>query len=142
MQKTDDLDDETKFNPFDMWDGANFRLRVAMVDEYPNYDKSKFDAPSPIATEDDEIERLWRTSHELAFLTDKESFKSYEELQKRMNDVLGLRPSEGVSTPKSIVDDNEIPDFTKSTADLVRNPADDAEEEDLDKWLKELGNAD
>lgn len=137
MQKTDDLDDDVKFNPFDLWDGANFRLRVSVVDDYPNYDKSKFESPTPVADSDEEIEQIWRSQHSLDFLTDAENFKTYEELQKRLNDVLGLS-----SAPTLRKAEVEEPPFEMENTQVTnsKEQSDDSSDEDLEKWLKELAN--
>lgn len=147
MQQTDELDSDEKFNPFDLWDGANFRLRVSVVEEYPNYDKSKFEAPSPVADTDEEIEKIWKAEHSLAFLTDPTTFKSYEELQARLNDVLGesgtskpAAPAKA-STPRTIADeDDDVSTVTTSTKPSA--PAEDETDEDLENWLANLGSSD
>lgn len=141
MQATDELDSDEKFNPFDLWDGANFRLRVSTVEEYPNYDKSKFEAPSPVADTDEEIEKIWKAEHSLAFLTDPTTFKTFEELQSRLNDVLGsdagpvksAAPVQKAQTPRTIVDDNEVDTVSTSA------PVEEDNDEDLEKWLATLG---
>lgn len=145
MQKTDDLDDDDKFNPFDLWDGANFRLRVQMVEGYPNYDKSKFEAPSPVSDDDDEIKKIWEGQHSLAFLTDPAGFKTYEELQARLNDVLGVsspapsRPAPQASQKNtSEEDESDLPWDSGSTSSSSDGGAEEGE--DLEAWLKSLGS--
>lgn len=143
MQATDELDSDEKFNPFDLWDGANFRLRVSIVDDYPNYDKSKFESPSPVADTDEEIEKIWKSEHSLAFLTDPTTFKTFEELQARLNDVLGNDVTPRASAPaakaaRTIADEDDVATVsTKSSA-----PAEDDTDEDLENWLKNLGSDD
>jgi ElaB/YqjD/DUF883 family membrane-anchored ribosome-binding protein len=82
------FEDQKKVNPFDFWEGANFRLRVYKDGQYPNYDKSKFDEPSQISDIDDELEVLWKKQHPLMPLVDRSAFKSYDELKARMDKVL------------------------------------------------------
>ena len=50
--------DEKAVNPFDFWDGANFKLKIRQVEGYRNYDKSEFDSVSAISNDDDEIKRI------------------------------------------------------------------------------------
>lgn len=80
--------DEQPVNPFDFWDGANFKLKIRTVEGYRNYDKSEFSEPSPIASSDDEIAALWDKQHPLKPFVDPANFKSYEELKKRLDMVL------------------------------------------------------
>lgn len=81
--------DEKPINPFDLWEGANFKIKARKVDGFRNYDKSEFDDPSPIADSDEDIERIWKTAHSLQAFLDPKIYKSYEELEKKMLKVLG-----------------------------------------------------
>lgn len=83
------FEDESPVNPFDFWEGANFRLRIRQVEGYRNYDKSAFDSPSAIADDDAELEAIWKRQYPLGELIDPKNFKSYEELQQKLNRVLG-----------------------------------------------------
>ena len=87
MQPT--FEDEKPVNPFDLWEGANFKLRIRQVEGYRNYDKSEFDGPSPLAEDDAELERVWKQAHSLAAFLDPSNFKSYDELKTKLNAVLG-----------------------------------------------------
>lgn len=87
------LIDEDKVNPFDPWEGANFRLRAKMVDKFPNYDNSSFDSPSALFDDDEKIESIWRQQYKLQELLNESNFKSYDELKQRLNVVLGLNES-------------------------------------------------
>jgi hypothetical protein len=84
------FEDETPVNPFDLWEGANFRLKVRMADGYPSYDKSDFDSPSPLFNDDDKLEEVWKQEHSLTEVIDPKNFKTYEELQAKLHKVLGL----------------------------------------------------
>ena len=87
MQPT--FEDEKPVNPFDLWEGANFKLRIRQVEGYRNYDKSEFDGPSALSDDDAELERIWKQSHSLAAFLDPSNFKSYDELKAKLNAVLG-----------------------------------------------------
>lgn len=87
MQPT--FEDEKPVNPFDLWEGANFKLRIRQVEGYRNYDKSEFDGPSPLSEDDAELERVWKQAHSLAAFLDPSNFKSYDELKAKLNAVLG-----------------------------------------------------
>lgn len=76
-------------NPFDLWKGANFKLRMRTVEGYPNYDQSVFDAPSAISDDDAHLEKLWKSEYSLKEFIDPKNFKSYEELKRKLEEVLG-----------------------------------------------------
>lgn len=102
------FEDEVKVNPFDMWEGANFRLKIRMFEGYPNYDKSEFDSPGPLFEDDDRMESVWKQCHSLKEVIAPHNFKSYEELQARLHRVLGLTsdaPRNNSSTAPSFEDD-------------------------------------
>ena len=82
--------DETPVDPFNFWKGADFKLKIRKVDGYWNYDKSEFAAPGTLGNfDDDKLESIWKEGHSLADFEDPKNFKSYEQLQARLNLVLG-----------------------------------------------------
>ena len=83
-----EFEDETPINPFDFWEGANFKLKIRKVDGYWNYDKSEFDAPSALFDNDGKIEEVWKSAYPLAEFSASTNFKSYEELKTRLDAVL------------------------------------------------------
>ena len=82
------FEDETPVNPFHFWEGANFKLKIRKVDGYWNYDKSEFEAPSPLFDNDDAIEEVWKQQYALNEFTAPTNFKSYDELKTRLDMVL------------------------------------------------------
>jgi hypothetical protein len=81
-------------DPFDLWNGADFKIKVKTVKEssgatYPNYDESSFMSPSALSDDDEELERIWKQCHSLQEIISPDKFKSEEELQKRLDFVLG-----------------------------------------------------
>ena len=85
-----EFQDETPVNPFDMWKGANFRLKIRQVEGYRNYDKSEFDMPSEIEGGDERLEEIWKSEHSLKAFIDPSTFKSYSELEAKLHRVLGI----------------------------------------------------
>lgn len=81
--------DEDPINPFDLWAGANFKLKIRNVEGYRNYDKSEFAAAGPLFEDDSELESVWKQEHSLQNFLAPSNFKSYEELSKRLAAVLG-----------------------------------------------------
>jgi hypothetical protein len=85
-----EFEDEEPINPFDFWAGANFRLKIRKVEGYWNYDKSEFDTAGPLLEDDEALEAIWKKEYSLSAILAPDQFKSYEELEKRMNYVLGI----------------------------------------------------
>ncbi|WLW36838.1 single-stranded DNA-binding protein [Synechococcus phage S-8S29] len=86
--------DETPVDPFNFWKGADFKLKIRKVDGYWNYDKSEFAAPGTLGNfDDDKLEKIWGQGYSLAEFEDPKNFKSYEQLQARLNLVLGKGPA-------------------------------------------------
>ncbi len=84
-----EFQDETPVNVFDLWEGANFKLKIRTVAGYWNYDASEFTAPSALSADDEEMERIWKQEYSLESFVAPSEFKSYEELQARQDLVLG-----------------------------------------------------
>lgn len=126
-----DYDPTNAVFPFDLWKGANFRLKMRMVDGYRNYDLSQFDSPGPLKNSDEELEKIWEQEHSLKEFLDPKNFKSYEALEKHLNKVLNL---EGTTTlPQSTT-------VTEKPKSLIpQHTSDDEEDEDL-KAFKALAN--
>ena len=96
-----EFEDETPINPFDLWEGANFKLKICKVAGFWNYDKSEFDSPSALASDDAELEAVWKKEYSLTSFTADDQFKSYEELQTRLNEVLGTNKRAAAPTVDS-----------------------------------------
>ena len=84
------FEDEKAVNPFDLWVGANFKLKIRKVEGYQNYDKSEFESPSPLLSDDEKLEAIWKKEYSLKEFLAPENFKSYDELKARLDKVLGL----------------------------------------------------
>ena len=94
--------DEKAVNPFDLWDGANFKLKVRKISGFINYDKSEFYSPSELFDGDDvQLEEIWKKQYSLTAFTDPSNFKSYDELKQRLMEVVGddIRSNDGTSAP-------------------------------------------
>jgi hypothetical protein len=122
------FEDETAINPFDLWKGANFKLKIRKVEGYQNYDKSEFESASPLLNDDDAMEAIWKKENSLSEMTKESEFKSYDALKQRLDKVLGLNgevikpkttveqikeaPKKPVAEP-SLSDDDDISYFSK-----------------------------
>ena len=80
--------DTDPINPFDFWEGANFKLKLRKVDGYWNYDLSSFDGPTKLLDDDDELESVWDGQYSLSEFTAPSNFKTYDELKTRLDMVL------------------------------------------------------
>ena len=87
-----EFEDEEAIDPFDFWQGANFKLKAKNVAGYRNYDSSEFAATSALLDDDDAMEAVWKKEHSLAELVANDQFKSYDELKTRLGYVLGNKP--------------------------------------------------
>ena len=98
--------DETPLNPFDFWEGANFKLKIRQVDGYANYDKSEFASQSKLYDGDDaKCEAIWKQQHSLQDLVSVDNFKSYQELESRFNTVIAHIHQDFVGTIEESTDD-------------------------------------
>lgn len=88
-QMNPEFEDESPVNPFDFWDGANFKMKIRNVEGYRNYDRSEFDSTSSLSDDDEALEKIWNSQYSLAEFTDRKNFKSFSELQAKLNRVLG-----------------------------------------------------
>jgi len=131
------FDDEEPINPFDFWQGANFKLKIRKVDGYWNYDKSEFEGSSPLFDNDDEIEEVWKNQYALKEFTDTTNFKSYDELKTRLNIVLAGTTTVGNAT--TLLEDESVADVVVDTK-VAPTPKvsvdDDDQEETLDYFQK------
>ena len=102
-----EFEDETPINPFDFWQGANFKLKIRKVDGYWNYDKSEFDAPAPLLDDDDALEAVWKKEYSLADFTAQSNFKSYDDLERRLKSVLGQKKAQAPRFDEELEDESE-----------------------------------
>ena len=84
-----EFEDENAINPFDFWQGADFKIKIKKVAGFWNYDSSEFAAPSPLLSDDEALEALWKKEYSLQELVSSDKFKSYDDLKTRLAYVLG-----------------------------------------------------
>jgi hypothetical protein len=117
--------DETPMNPFDFWEGANFKIKIRQVEGYRNYDKSEFDTSAALSDDDAKLEKIWKSEHSLKEFIDAKHFKSYDQLKARLTLVLGLNGVTQISSKAedttltsapSLGDDDEV-DYFRSLAE-------------------------
>jgi hypothetical protein len=128
------FEDEKPINPFDFWEGANFKLKIRNVEGYRNYDKSEFDGPSAISEDDSKIEAIWDGQHSLLEFLDEKHFKSYDDLKKKFNMVMGL--TGGLAATKSaedtFLDNYPVSESTNSPPPVMEKKVEKAPAKEVD----------
>jgi hypothetical protein len=134
--------DEEAINPFDFWSGANFKLKIRKVEGYWNYDKSEFDKPSTLLDDDDKLERIYKGLNDLNEFSAASNFKSYEDLKKRLDYVLGAK-APARQDPETVEEDQQweaerrgesTPSRSTPSFEIAR-PAVQEDDEDADDAL-------
>ena len=128
-----EFEDESPVNPFDLWEGANFKLKIRQVEGYRNYDKSEFDKSTQLVEDETELEKIWNSEYALTEFTGDDQFKSYEDLKARLDSVLIVETTlpevrSPVSKPKT-ADDEDTPSTDKKTSS-------EGEDEDMSYFAK------
>ena len=98
-----EFEDENAINPFDFWQGADFKIKIKKVAGFWNYDSSEFAAVSPLLPDDEALEALWKKEYSLQELVSSDKFKSYDDLKTRLAYVLGNK-----SKPSSFVEEDNF----------------------------------
>ena len=137
------FEDEQPINPFDLWGGANFKLKIRKVEGYQNYDKSEFESASELYDGDDaKLEKLWQSEYSLKEFLDKKHFKSYDELKTRLARVLGSLPNTPAEPRTATVEAVKVAPVEKAeTPDIDKPWADDDDELIMDHFAA-LANED
>jgi len=117
-----EFEDEEAIDPFDFWQGANFKLKAKNVAGYRNYDSSEFARPDALLDDDDAMEAIWKKEYSLAELVAADQFKDYDALKKRLDYVLGNKGTPRYQDP----DEGEEEEFTRgSSRDLTEDLRDE-----------------
>ena len=143
-----EFEDETPINPFDFWQGANFKLKIVKKDGFWNYDKSEFDSLAPLLDDDDALEAIWKKEYSLAAVTATDQFKSYEDLERRLKYVLGKKPAQSRYIPDSELEDESEGKYAvaeKTVAQAVSTPTlsttVDKDEDDALSYFQKLAES-
>ena len=133
-----EFEDETPIDPFDFWQGANFKLKITKKDGYWNYDKSEFESPSVLGDFDDDVlEAIWKKANALTEFTNSESMKTYEQLDTRLKAVLGKPKTQKVD--ESFEDEEEFSAPPKNEPSFtIAKPAVADEDDDALSYFQRL----
>ena len=132
------FEDETPINPFDFWEGAEFKLKIRKVDGFWNYDKSEFAAPSPISDDESKIESIWKSQYSLAEYTAPTNFKSYDELSTRFHAVISGTTTVGNVSEE--MDDEPVATPVIDTKPVESPTTSQEEEDDTMDYFSKLAN--
>jgi len=143
-----EFEDEEPINPFDFWQGANFKLKIKKVAGYWNYDSSEFDRPGPLLNDDDALEAIWKKQYSLSALSAADQFKTYEDLKKRLDYVLGTRGVPKYQDPETMDEEASFqaqgqsftPKFREEEPALpsLENTSNSEEEDDALSYFQKL----
>jgi len=146
-----EFEDEEPINPFDFWQGANFKLKIKKVAGYWNYDSSEFARQEPLLDDDDAMEELWKKEYSLTAIVAPDQFKSYDELRTRLDYVLGIKGTPRFQDQETVEEEQQfrsenraepapsVPQSMKEElTDLSSNNAD--EEDDTLSYFQRLAD--
>ena len=143
-----EFEDETPIDPFDFWTGANFKLKAKNVAGYRNYDSSEFASQGALLNDDDAMEAIWKKQYSLAEFVSPDQFKSYEEMKKRLDSVLGGK-STRVDSEVEDEDDyrGPAPSLTEDLRSELNNlkptrPVEDDDDDDALSYFAKLASDD
>ena len=139
------FEDEKPVNVFDFWEGANFKLRMRKKDGYANYDESAFMEPAAIANDDESILHIAKSQVKLSEFTDRKNFKSYDELKKKLNEVLSGDSFASKSAAQIAEDEDrpvaQAPKIASKPAPAPKNVVED-DDEDVMSYFQKIAKED
>ena len=133
-----EFEDEEAIDPFDFWQGANFKLKAKNVAGYRNYDSSEFTTVTPLLDDDDAMEALWKKQDSLQEFVAADQFKSYDDLKKRLEYVLGNKGQ--VRQDPEVVDEDDDRGSAEQlvTAATTSKPSTSEEDDDALSYFAKL----
>ena len=138
-----EFEDESPINPFDFWEGANFKLKIRKVDGFWNYDKSEFDSKTAVKPNDEAIEEIWTKQYPLKPFLAPDNFKSYDELKAKLDKVLsGVRSTgtaEDVAIPPAKSNNSPV---VNETVDTSSTPITDKDSDETLDYFSKLAEED
>lgn len=129
------FEDDPTINAFDMWLGADFRLKAQTDGSYRSYDSSEFSSPNPISEDDSEIEKIWNQVYPLLPLVAEDQFESYSDLKKRFDQVTGTKSTSSFNM------DEEDDQRSASSSSVVESDDDEEDDDETLSFFKQLSEA-
>ena len=137
-----EFEDEEAIDPFDFWQGANFKLKAKNVAGYRNYDSSEFASQSPLLEDDDAMEAIWKKQSSLEEFSAASQFKTYDELKTRLEYVLGKRGTTPVAQDPEVQEEEyevETP-APRETVSSVARSSSEIEDDDTLSYFQKLAD--
>ncbi len=133
--------DEAPVNPFDFWEGANFKIKIRKVDGWVNYDKSEFDSQTELYDGDDaKLETVYNSMHDLNEFTDPKNYKSYSELKAKLDSVLGTQPT--IREEIALGEETPAPQMREMPPQSIEEASDtENDDDDTMKYFAQLANS-
>ena len=132
-----EFEDETATNPFDFWEGADLKLKIRNVEGYRNYDKSEFAEVSPLLDGDDsKLETVYESMFSLQEFLDRKNFKTYAELQAKLDMVLGLAGATATAPSVMSAEENVVEMPVQKEASAPKIESSDSDDENLSFFEK------
>jgi len=135
--------DEKAVNPFDFWEGANFKLKIR-TEQWRNYDKSEFDGPSPLfGGDEDRLREIYDGLYKLSEFTDESSYKSYDDLKSKLIQVLGAEEVNGteVLTEPSAPTSPKVQEEPEIVSEETTSDASDDDDDDSLSYFAQLAKS-
>ena len=130
-----EFEDESPVDVFNLWEGANFKLKIRKVDGFSNYDKSEFITPAPLFEDDTKLEKTWNSEYSLEEFVKESNFKTYDELKTKLENVLGGN----VRFTETAEDANEE-SFTPEKSEESNSVGEDVDNDDALSYFEKLAN--
>lgn len=129
-----EFEDEQPINPFDLWTGANFKVKIRTGEYGPNYEKSEFEDPAALHDDDSVLEEIYNKTYSLSDFLDRKNFKTYEELEKKLHRVLKL--DEQTSIPEAKAPEQK--EMAQATSSATTSSTEEDDDDDLDDYFKSI----
>ena len=141
-----EFEDEEAIDPFDFWQGANFKLKAKNVAGYRNYDSSEFARQDALLEDDEAMEAIWKKEYSLEDFVAPDQFKSYDELKKRLDYVLGLKGTTKFQDQETVEQEEEfrqqnraespsVDSTTTSSSPFLGKSSSNDEDDDIDEFV-------
>ena len=131
-----EFEDEEAIDPFDFWQGANFKLKAKNVAGYRNYDSSEFAAQSSLLDDDDAMESLWKKQFSLSEIVAADQFKTYDELKTRLDYVLGNKKTVAPVYEEEDTDRGEAEELVTAAVSTTPSSVNDDDDDALSYFQK------
>ena len=130
--------DETPMNPFDFWEGGNFKLKIRQVEGYRNYDKSEFASASVLYEDEAKLETIYNMMHPIGEWADPANYKSYDELKKKLDTILARSSSPTIAQQSQLGEETAAAPMKEMQAPVTaaEMPAADEDDDTLSYFAK------